>query len=476
MADADLTEVLGRINRAVLEELGGQSLATDEQLTRGVTRSGRPLLEALAAGNDAPRDDQRAAIRQQLTETVAHCANLRVPGPVTAQERDELLSTAEYEYNRDAFGVAMSRTWAQFATPRIAERLDAGLGEFGPPRLEADQETAWTITSTLGRQVGVPGEQMLDTVVAAGRGQMGAKAAEIVLSTKSGFDMLTAVERESAVLAVTDELEDGLAEPVGDIAPPQAALGLDPAGNPTDRGLAALGWANYIGAEEIKTLAELRAGDDGPAAANTQELARFLPGYDASATAPSRSDSGLTPRLATLPGVADQQFGELQAIVVDRLLTRVEHHSGMEPGVTAEQITSPAAAAAAAADAAVTMSDIPPASRPAAVAATATMLVEGLKDLPAQVEEWQARDADLRQEAAWYGASLGDQTHAAIKGFESRPPAGPGRDAAQRFLDDAAIPPLRAVHGSGGETRGAGDAARTGSTGSRRDGPSTHSL
>lgn len=294
MADADFTDLVSRVNRLVLARLGGRSLGTDEQLANGTPRTRRRLLTALAESDGlAPRDlrlDERAATREHLTELVAHCANLRAPDDLTAQERAGLLSPAGDRDNRRAFGVAMSRTWAQFATPEIAQqllspRVAAELGEFDPPRFEHDQETAWAIATKLGEQVGQSGEQVLGTVLSAGYGRAGAAAAELVLSTTPGYQALNATERESAVLAVADELEDGLSEPVGDVAPSQAGLGLDVAGSRTDRGLAALGWANYIAADEIATLVELRDDDAAPAT-ELPEFARFAPGHDASTPPP----------------------------------------------------------------------------------------------------------------------------------------------------------------------------------------------
>ncbi|MFF0344164.1 hypothetical protein [Kribbella sp. NPDC004875] len=170
--------------------------------------------------------------------------------------------------------------------------------------------------------------------------------------------------------------------------------------------------------------------------------------------------------------MADQQFEALQAIVSERLLTRVEHHSRSDTSLTAAQAASPAAVTVAAADAMVGSSSIPRASRPAAAAATATMLAEGFDELPARVAEWQARGYDLAHEARVYGASLGDQTMAAIRQFETRPPnpqdpiAERGQDAAARFLNDQAVPPLR-------PTRPATTAARLSTPTTRREGPAT---
>ena len=140
--------------------------------------------------------------------------------------------------------------------------------------------------------------------------------------------------------------------------------------------------------------------------------------------------------------------------MADRLLIRVEHHSGVGTGLTAAEAVSPAAVTAAAADAMVTTSTIPRASRPAAAAATATMLAEGFDELPALVDDWRARRADVHREAELYGATLGDRTMAAIRSFEVHPPDPAGavpdrsQDAAAKYLTDRAVPPLRAVRTS----------------------------
>lgn len=140
--------------------------------------------------------------------------------------------------------------------------------------------------------------------------------------------------------------------------------------------------------------------------------------------------------------------------MADRLLTRVEHHSGVGTGLTAAQAVLPPAVTVAAADAMVATSTIPRASRPAAAAATATMLAEGFDELPALVADWRARGADVHREAELYGATLGDRTMSAIRSFEVHPPDPAGalpdrsQDAATNFVTDRAVPPLRAVRTS----------------------------
>ncbi|MFF0269289.1 hypothetical protein [Kribbella sp. NPDC004536] len=152
--------------------------------------------------------------------------------------------------------------------------------------------------------------------------------------------------------------------------------------------------------------------------------------------------------------MADQQFEDLRAVVAERLLTRVEHHSGIGTALSAAQARSPQAATAAAVDAMVASSSIPLASRPLAAEATATMLAEGFDELPARMADWRARGANLHREAELYGNTLGDRTMSAIRSFEQQPPdpagAQPdrGQEAAANHRTDGAIPPLRVVRTS----------------------------
>ncbi|GAA1592407.1 hypothetical protein GCM10009804_55950 [Kribbella hippodromi] len=116
---------------------------------------------------------------------------------------------------------------------------------------------------------------------------------------------------------------------------------------------------------------------------------------------------------------------EIRAIVARALVDRVEHHADSETGLRNEQVESPDLVTVAAAETMVARSSIPRASRPAAAAATATVLAEGFQELPVRVADWrlEGTDTHVRREAERYGAGLGDQTLAAVRVFEAQPPA-----------------------------------------------------
>ena len=154
------------------------------------------------------------------------------------------------------------------------------------------------------------------------------------------------------------------------------------------------------------------------------------------------------------PTEGRQSLDEVRAIVARGLVSRVEHHAGIQTDLTDGEVGSPPAATAAAAETMVTASTIPVASRPAATAATATMLTEGFDELPALVDNWTADGANVQRQAEVYGGTLGDSALAAVRAFELHPPnphaAEPGRTQALGL--DPAIPPLRKVRASAGQT------------------------
>jgi hypothetical protein len=149
--------------------------------------------------------------------------------------------------------------------------------------------------------------------------------------------------------------------------------------------------------------------------------------------------------------VAEPQLDQIQALVAGRLVARVEHHAEAEAGLTADQLKSPAAATTAAAQTMVASSrTLPLESRPAAAGATANMLAERFDELPRLLDEWNTRGLDVGEEARRYGAALGDETLAAVRGFERHAPDPSvipprGHSAAATFTTDPAIPPLTKV-------------------------------
>jgi hypothetical protein len=137
----------------------------------------------------------------------------------------------------------------------------------------------------------------------------------------------------------------------------------------------------------------------------------------------SAAAAALNRGVGTLPRVAEPQLDQIQALVADQLVARVEHHAELETPLTADQLKSPAAVTTAAAQTMVTSSrTLLPESRPAAAGATANMLAERFDELPRLLDEWTTRGLDVGEEARRYGAALGDETLAAVRSFERRPP------------------------------------------------------
>ncbi|MFG1906292.1 hypothetical protein [Kribbella sp. NPDC048928] len=166
----------------------------------------------------------------------------------------------------------------------------------------------------------------------------------------------------------------------------------------------------------------------------------------------SAAAAALNRGVGTLPRVAEPQLDQIQALVAGRLLDRVDHHSGLEiRRLTDDELKSPAVVTTAAAQTMVTSSrTLPPESRPAAAGATANMLAERFDELPRLLDEWNARGLDVGEEARRYGAALGDETAAAVRGFERHAPDPSvipprGQSAAAAFTTDPAIPPLTKV-------------------------------
>ncbi|WP_433166409.1 hypothetical protein [Kribbella sp. CA-247076] len=212
MADANVDNLVRRINRLVVEDTGGWSMADDDQILRTVTRSNRQALEPLADSLDVParlvpgprQQDQRPEIRAALTEVVAGCARVL--------EADEELPEALYQDGRDRLGVAMSRAYAALATPRLTPRLfpdgRAGdLGTFPPPALRGDVAAARAIAVAISARTGRGEEAVATALVAAGRGAVAPVAAKMLLNQRPGFAALPVPEQEALTAAVADQIE-----------------------------------------------------------------------------------------------------------------------------------------------------------------------------------------------------------------------------------------------------------------------------
>jgi hypothetical protein len=356
--------------------------------------------------------DPRADLRAGLTELVAQCADhleppRSLPEPEAADEVDRV----------DRLAIATSRAYAAFATPRLAPQLFPNgraddLGRFPPPQLEGDVAAARAMAVAISARTGIGEQAALTELVADGHGAAAPTAARLLL--RSDLDYLR----------LPEDRRDGL---VGDLA---AELAGD-----IESGFAARD-AQEAAIRERTTELEARREDVSGGAGVIDE-------------ASAKAASGLAKLHATVEPTAAPDLEQVRGIVAQHLVSRVEHHAGFQTELTADQAKAPAAATTAAAETMVLSSTIPGQSRPAATAATATMITEGFDELPALMSEWRAEDANVQRQAELFGNTLGDRTMTAVRGFERQPPQpvdhaqAVATDPAMRFVADPALTPLR---------------------------------
>ncbi|NIK62189.1 hypothetical protein [Kribbella shirazensis] len=403
-----------------------------EPLAANLDLPGRlaPVIHAIGDRRDGQWYDPRADARAGLTELVALCAGSLEPDPTLPPPADPEA--------RDRLTRAVNRAYAANATPRLVADLfpngrSDDLGQFTPPQLEGDVAAARAMAIAIGARTGMREADVLRKLVADGPGGAAYAATDLLLRNRPDYQRLPGEQQPGIRRHLARSIEAGFA--ARDVR--QAA----------ERELT----------EELEARREDVSGGAGTidvaSAMATDELGKlhtFL------------QDIDYWQRSAE--PYAEPQLDEVRGIVAERLVSRVEHHAGTATDLTFDQLRVPAAATDAAAATMVTASTIPHESRPAARAATATMLTEGFDELPARMAEWRADGWDMRQHAELYGGALGDRTLAAVRTFERRPPspraaAAPDRaqNAAASFATDPAMPPLRRIHA--GESRRADESS-----------------
>ncbi|MET9268753.1 hypothetical protein [Kribbella sp. NPDC003557] len=335
--------------------------------------------------------DRRADARAGLTELVALCADAlepdpSLPPPVDAGARQRLAR-------------AVTRAYAANATPRLVAGLfpdgrPDDLGRFAPPQLEGDVAAARAMAVAIGARTGLGEDGVLKRLVAAGHGGTAYEAAEMLLETRPDYERLPAEQRPGIRRHLARSIEAGFV--VRDVREARARELTEQLENRREDVTG--------GAGTIDTASGMATDELGKLHAFLQKIDYW-----------ERSD----PRPA----------GDVRAIVARELVSRVEHHAGIQADLTNAQLTSPSAVTAAAAETMVATSAIPAEHREAAAAATAGMLAEGFDELAALETTWRAGGADVNRQAALYGATLGDRTLAAVRTFEQQAPESPGADA-----------------------------------------------
>jgi len=222
---APVDDLIRTINQLVVADTNCRSMASGNELP-GVTRTDRSTLTPLAENLDIPQRlapspaavvnrgsgtayDQRPAIRAALTEVVASCANtLEAQGP---------LPEAADPSDRSRLGIAVSRAYAASATPRLVARLSPNgraddLGLFTEPVLEGDTAAARALAVAIGARTRQRHEEVLKTLVGAGRGAAAPTAARMLLDTKPRFATLPDPEQAVVVQTVAQQLETTFAD------------------------------------------------------------------------------------------------------------------------------------------------------------------------------------------------------------------------------------------------------------------------
>ncbi|GAA3119610.1 hypothetical protein JOF29_006412 [Kribbella aluminosa] len=427
MAAADVDKLAHRVIQLVERDTvdgvsglrPGDRLALDpahvellEPLAQNLDLPGRlaPMMRRFTKRQDPERPDRRDPLwhdpregaRRGLTTLVARCAD--------ALEPDPQLPPPDDAEARNRLATAVSRAYAANATPRLVEHLFPNgrpddLGLFTPPQLEGDVAAARAMAIAIGARTATREEDVLRKLVAEGHGGAAHAAADLLLKERPDFKSLPTGEQPGIRRHLARGIEAGFAvRDVREARHRELTEELENRREDVTGGAGTIDTASALATDELTKL---------------NAFLQDIDYWQQSAT--------------TEPGLA-----EVRAIVTDRLVTRVEHHAGIDTSLTRAELKSPSAVSAAAADAMVATSTIPRESRPAAVQATATMLTEGFDELPQHLAIWQAEARDIPREAASYGAALGDRTMAAVRTFEHHPPE-PLPDPSTRFATDPAL-------------------------------------
>ncbi|TDW98926.1 hypothetical protein [Kribbella sp. VKM Ac-2566] len=441
MADANVDALVQKVNQlVVLDSVEGVSSLRRGQtleLSAGHVEMLRPLADNLdlpgrlatalhsISGTQGRWHDRRDDARAGLTELVALCANRLEP--------DSSLPEPADAGARDRLATAVCRAYAASATPRLVAGLfpdgrPDDLGRFPPPQLEGDVAAARAMAVAIGARTASGEDQVLKRLVAAGHGAAAHEAAAMLLEARMDFARLPHGQRAGIHRQLTRSIEAGFAvRDVQRAAARELTEELENRREDVTGGAGAIDTASGIARDEVGKLHEFLQKID----------------YWEESMEPQPTPS----------------LDEVRAIVARGLVSRVEHHARIQTDLPDSQVASPPAATAAAAETMVATSTIPFESRPAATAATATMLTEGFDELPTLVDDWRAGGSDVRREAEVYGGTLGDRTLAAVRGFELHPPNAQAAEPNRVFGTDPAIPPLGRVQAPTGQTRQADGAA-----------------
>jgi hypothetical protein len=199
-----------------------EALALNESLLRKLADSRdiparlAPTPAAILARADGPdgfqhADDERPRIRQALTELVADCANSLAPaGPLPPAGDPE---------GRSRLGLAVCTAYAELARSRLEPALfpngqpeDLGLVPLPDETGDAVAARALVFAITARTPQSETEDDVLKTLVQAGRGGAAQAAAQLLLHTNPNFVRLPTVEQRDAVVRyVAQELEKGFA-------------------------------------------------------------------------------------------------------------------------------------------------------------------------------------------------------------------------------------------------------------------------
>jgi hypothetical protein len=255
VVDPKVEDLLQGVNRLVLTDLGGRrSLVPRDRLSGMVARSHRRALEPLANNRGLEPGHEQAAAWAALRTAAASYAGFVEPPSGPPPDLQPL------PVDQQVFEAAVCGLHSWSATPRLVQGFPddwaSGLGDAPPTALHFDETTASTMVTAIAEQTGQDDQDVLRTLVAAGRGVRGAAAARMLLDTTPGYSTLPEAEQEIAVQFVADDLESGLASPVGDVPPTHPELTGDVDNDPVLRGKVAIAWANHLAAHEVDQLHE----------------------------------------------------------------------------------------------------------------------------------------------------------------------------------------------------------------------------